>query len=121
MFNQIIAIIVSFFVSLFGSSSAPDEAPDTLVNPDAQQGMQEEEITVGDEVSVFTHGNIEASARITQTNGNKFTVELTVTGRPNATIFVAVGDVIYNLTTSADGILSTSFLTDSLDISVSTL
>lgn len=125
MFKSFFAAIIIFFNSLFGISGTtkPVPKPEPTPVPPVQQIETEDDnvLRVGDYLDIHNESPAEATARLIQTNGNKFTVEITVKYTPGATVVILENNTAHTYNVPNSGILTTNILTNTIDISISIL
>ena len=123
MFKSFFAAIVIFFNSLFGISGTtkPVPKPEPTPVPPAQQVEDDNILKVGDYLDLNNKNSVDATARLIQTNGNKFTVEITVNYTPGATVVILENNTAHTYNIPESGVLITNILTNTIDISISIL
>lgn len=124
MFKSFFAAIIIFFNSLFGiGGTVSQPKPEPTPVPPVQQIETEDDnvLRVGDYLDIHNESPAEATARLIQTNGNKFTVEITVKYTPGTTVVILENNTAHTYNVPNSGILTTNILTNTIDISISIL
>lgn len=116
-----IAVIIAFFQAIFGIGSADIEKPE-IPEPTTPSYVEDADVLeVGDYLTVETDSNISATARIIQTNGNRFTVEFNVKADPNINILIIDGEAAYNFSIPEEGTLDVTIKTQTVNFKVAAL